>query len=80
MIEEKIILPVTGMTCANCAMNIERSLKKMAGVHEVAVNFATEQATVHMDGKRLRIGEVIQNIEKSGYSVPTYGPKFQSPE
>ncbi len=28
MAENKITIPVTGMTCANCAMNIERTLNK----------------------------------------------------
>ena len=28
--EETITLPITGMTCVNCAANIERGLKKQA--------------------------------------------------
>ena len=38
MSEKSIALPITGMTCANCAANIERSLKKMEGIEKVAVN------------------------------------------
>ena len=33
MADEKIIIPVTGMTCANCALNIERALKKVPGIN-----------------------------------------------
>ena len=40
-------LPITGMTCANCANTIERTLnKKVPGILEASVNFATEKATV----------------------------------
>lgn len=32
---------VRGMTCANCSMRLERTLRKQAGVEAVAVNLAT---------------------------------------
>jgi Cu+-exporting ATPase len=35
-------LPVTGMTCANCSLTVERNLKRMDGVQEATVNLATE--------------------------------------
>jgi len=37
MPEQKITLPIAGMTCANCAMNIERSVKTLHGVTDVSV-------------------------------------------
>ena len=45
----RLTLPITGMTCANCASTVERSLKKAEGVSDAVVNFATEQATVSFD-------------------------------
>jgi Cu+-exporting ATPase len=41
MEDRQITLPVSGMSCANCAMNIERGVKKIPGVREAAVNFAS---------------------------------------
>ena len=41
-----VSLPVTGMTCAACAANIERALKKLPGIGEAGVNYATNRATV----------------------------------
>ena len=39
------------MTCANCAANIERTLnKKVPGVMNAAVNFASEQVLVGKPG------------------------------
>ena len=37
---------VGGMTCASCVGRVERALKKVPGVHSVAVNLATESARI----------------------------------
>ena len=71
MSDDKITLPVTGMTCANCAMNIERTLKKLSGVTNAQVNFAAEQAAVSFDPQQLQVQDVITQIKGSGFSVPT---------
>ncbi len=33
------------MTCTNCALNIERGLKKLIGVQNVNVDFVTERVS-----------------------------------
>ncbi len=71
MTEHKIILPVIGMSCANCALNIERSVKKLVGVEDVNVNFAAEQAAVSFDPKQINIKDVVEKIKSSGYNVAT---------
>ena len=76
MSDDKITLPVSGMTCANCAMNIERAVKKLNGVSDVRVNFAAEQAAVSFDPARLEVKDVIAKISSSGYSVPTNKVEF----
>ncbi len=70
MTEQTITLPVGGMTCANCAANIERGLGRIAGVQEAAVNFASEQAKVSFDPGQLKLADIVDKIQKSGYSVP----------
>jgi len=69
--EQTITLPVNGMTCANCAANIERGLKKLEGIQDINVNFAAEQAAVTFDPKQLHVKDIIKNIQGSGYSVTT---------
>ncbi len=71
MADEQVTLPVTGMTCANCAMNIERALGKMEGVRGANVNFASEQATVHYDPDVVKIADLSQKIRDAGYRVST---------
>jgi Cu+-exporting ATPase len=76
MSDDKITLPVAGMTCANCAMNIERAVKKLDGVAEAQVNFAAEQAAIAFDPAQLQIKDVIAKIQSSGFSVPTNKSEF----
>lgn len=69
-------IPVTGMTCANCAMNIERNLKKLPGVIEAGVNFASEEASVSFDPGEVGIPEIVENIQKAGFAVPSAKSEF----
>lgn len=66
----KLEMPVTGMTCANCAANIERALnKRTAGVVTAAVNFATERVSVEYVPGVLNADDIVTAIEKAGYGA-----------
>jgi Cu+-exporting ATPase len=69
MSDISVTLPVTGMTCANCALNIQRNLKKLKGVKEANVNFATERASVSFDQEQVKIGDLADKIHDAGYGV-----------
>ena len=64
-------MPITGMTCANCAANIERGVKKLKGVAEANVNFAAESAAVSFDPQQLQLQDVVEKITNSGFGVTT---------
>jgi Cu+-exporting ATPase len=66
-----INIPVAGMTCANCALNIERTVRKLAGVEVVNVNFAAERASVTFDPKAVAVKEILAQIQQAGFKVPT---------
>jgi Cu+-exporting ATPase len=66
----KIEMPVTGMTCANCAANIERVLnKKTPGVVNSAVNFASERVLVKYIPGSLDVDDIVGAIEKAGFGA-----------
>jgi len=71
MTEQKFTLPITGMTCANCAANIERGVKKLKGVADASVNFAAESAAVSFDPQQLQLRDVVEKIHNSGFGVTT---------
>ncbi len=64
-------LSVSGMTCAACAGRIERVLNKVPGVAEARVNLATEKASVRFDRAQVQQPQLVEAIEKAGYSVRT---------
>ena len=70
MSEQTVTLPLTGMTCVNCAANIERGFKKLGGIHDATVNFAAEQAMVSFDADQLGIADLVASVQRSGYNVP----------
>ncbi len=71
MPDKKVTVPITGMTCANCALNIERGLKKLDGVREVNVNYANENATVTFNPEELNVKDITEKVVKTGYGVAT---------
>ncbi|MFC2119935.1 heavy metal translocating P-type ATPase [Bacteroidota bacterium] len=66
---EKISLPVEGMTCASCVARVEKSIKKIDGVEDVAVNLASEKATLSIDKSKVDITEIKRAVEEAGYKV-----------
>ncbi|MDD3827649.1 MAG: heavy metal translocating P-type ATPase [Anaerolineae bacterium] len=71
MDKKQISLPVTGMTCANCSLTIERNLRRMEGVEEAAVNLATEKAAVIYDPSVVKETDFLALIRDIGYDVAT---------
>lgn len=72
----QIVLPVTGMTCANCVATIERNLKKQNGVQTVAVNLSSERAVVEFDPALVGLGDLIQRVQRAGYGVASGQASF----
>ena len=69
MSNKEATLPVTGMTCANCARAIERAVGGQEGVDSAHVNFGTEQVHVSFDPEKAGIDDIIERIRKAGYGV-----------
>ncbi len=67
----QIVLPVTGMTCANCVATIERNLKKENGVQSALVNLSSERATVEFDPVLVGLDTLIGRVERAGYGIAT---------
>jgi Cu+-exporting ATPase len=63
------ILKIEGMSCASCALRIEKGLNKLAGVLSATVNFATEQATVTYLPAETSVEQMIQKVEILGYTA-----------
>lgn len=61
------LLPIEGMTCAACAVRVERALRQVPGVSEATVNAATEQAEIAGNAP---LPGLIGAVRDAGYDVP----------
>jgi Cu+-exporting ATPase len=66
-------LAISGMTCASCAMRIEKKLNKLEGV-TATVNYATEKAKVVYDDS-VEPEQLIEQVEAAGYSATLPTPE-----
>src|SRR5258708_15460337 len=57
------------MTCASCALRIEKGLKKVPGVAGASVNLATERATVHYDPVAATVDDLLKKVAAVGYKA-----------
>jgi len=67
--QETIVLPIAGMTCASCVLHVENALKAVPGVLSVAVNLATERATVTYIPGAVERGQLVEAVRYAGYDV-----------
>ncbi len=72
----QVILPITGMTCANCVATIERNLKKESGVQSSVVNLSNERATIEFDPMVTSIPGLVNRVERAGYGIATGEANF----
>lgn len=67
----KETLVIEGMTCASCALTVEKAVKKVVGVNEASVNLATEKLQVSFEEAQTNVAEIEKAIQQAGYRVQT---------
>ncbi len=63
----ELVLGITGMTCASCVNRVEKAMRAVPGVKDVAVNLATEQAHAILAGAAE--SDLIRAVENAGYAA-----------
>src|SRR5581483_5387918 len=77
--EQQILLTIEGMTCASCAMRIEKGLRKLPGISSAQVNLATERATVLYHPGQINVEQMAQRVDTLGYrAIPQAPPPSQT--
>jgi Cu+-exporting ATPase len=67
VVNERVVLNISGMVCAMCVDTLETVLKKLDGVVEVRVNLASEKAYVTYNPRITSISDMKAAIEVAGY-------------
>lgn len=65
----RIVIPVTGMTCAACQGRVQRTLSKTPGVTDAAVNLMMGNATVSFDPTAVTPDALVERIRSTGYGA-----------
>jgi Cu+-exporting ATPase len=65
----KVIIPVTGMTCAACAARIEKGLRRAPGIEKADINFASEKVSIEYLPDKLSLAGIRDIISGLGYGV-----------
>jgi Cu2+-exporting ATPase len=63
--------PVTGLSCASCASNVELNLKKQRGVISASVNLASQIATIEFDPAVVKPSDLKESTISIGYDLIT---------
>ncbi len=61
--------PVTGMTCASCAISVESMLKSVAGVASASVNYAGTIAQVEYNPQMVKPEILRKTVQSIGYDL-----------
>ncbi len=69
MKEKEIILQILGMHCAACATGIESGLKRLDGIIDAKVNFASKEAFVKFDEEKVNLDKIKATIKRGGYEA-----------
>lgn len=62
-------LRLSGITCAACALPIERALRSVDGVIEASVSAAAQRAAVRWDAARTSPSALIDAVRRAGYGA-----------
>ena len=61
-------LTIEGMHCSSCAINIEKSLKKVSGVKDISISLMTKKGFVEADEK-VTDDELKNAVARAGYKL-----------
>lgn len=79
-ITKKESLKIEGMSCAACALKIEKKLSKLPGVKGANINLATNKATVEYEPAKLKVADLIKVVEGLGYGAKPVEAEDQDQE
>ncbi len=65
----KVTLPVTGMSCAACAVSVESMLKSTPGVENAGVNYASQSVSVGYDPETVTLQQLNNVLNGIGYGL-----------
>ncbi len=69
--EERMVVPITGMTCAACVSHVANAIEDLPGISDVSVSLASEKATLALDNGNVPLDALRYAVEDAGYGIAT---------
>jgi len=66
---ERVVIPVTGMTCAACQSRVQRTLARVPGVTDASVNLLLGNAAVSFDPDATNVEQLVDAVRDTGYGA-----------
>lgn len=65
----KKTIPVVGMACASCSVNVERKLQSLKGIQSAAVSLAGRSALINYDPVQISLETMKKEVNGIGYDL-----------
>jgi Cu+-exporting ATPase len=80
MANQRLTVPVEGMSCAACAVTVQDALGAVPGVAHASVNYATGKASVDYDDAQTGIVPLVRAVRDAGYEAGQARISFGVPD
>ncbi len=64
---KKITFLIDDMSCASCALSLEKGLREAEGIKSASVNFAAAKAYIEFDPGKLTVDQILNKIGEAGF-------------
>ncbi len=69
MANQRLTLPIEGMSCAACAVTVQGALGAVPGVAQASVNYATGKASIDYDDRQTGVVPLVHAVREAGYDA-----------
>src|SRR5262245_48288530 len=73
--QQKVTIPVSGMTCAACQAGVQKALQRTPGVVDASVNLMTGNAAITYDPDATSPAALVEKIRDTGYGAELPRPE-----
>lgn len=77
MSKKSLHVNISGMTCVNCSNAVEKVTKKLPGLEEAKVSFASGEGEFIYDDEKIEPDKIIAKIQKLGYGASQDASKYE---
>ena len=67
--------PITGMTCASCAVSVESMLQHQTGIDQASVNYANGEVLLTFDAEQVKLSALKAAVQSIGYDMLIESPE-----